>query len=470
MEALSAHPRALPDAITRAVGAVQEAVATLSPHTARSPIDATAVTDDAAVIEAIGHIESLKHSLDAVQSALEVSLRQARVQAERVAGVPLARRGTGVGHEIGLARRISPARAGNQLALRRVVVESLPGIWRRMAAGDVSAWAAEEVAREVLVLDDEDRSRIDAELAPSIHELSPRAAGRRARALADALDQEAALARIARNASQRRVTQRPAAEGMMMLSALLPLVDGVSAYASLLAAADAACARGDERSRGQIMTDTLVARVTGRETAGTPVEIQLLMTDRTLLADGADSALLEGHPLPGPVARHLALGGEASRPGHSVPPSPPPAVGRWVRRLYTDPVTGSLVHMDNRRRLFTGEVRRFIMARDQKCRTPWCEAPVRHIDHVRRHADGGTTTRDNGVGVCERFNHVLELPGWMSRVITEGSRAGTLEITAPTGHRYHSPVPSLERMLSLPPRAPSAAQDEGGSTDTGPPG
>ena len=489
MDALSTHPSAVLAAISRAASAVQDAVAMLVPYSARSPVGTTAVTEDAAtedaaVIDAIGRIESLKNSLDAVQSSLEVSLRQARVRSERAAGVPLARRGTGVGHEIGLARRISPARAGNQLALRRVVVGSLPEIWRRMAQGDISAWAAEEVARAVLVLDDEDRARIDSELAPSIHELSPRTAGRRARAQADALDREAALTRMRLNHSQRRVTQRPAAEGMMTLSALLPLTEGVSAFASLRAAADAARARGDDRSRGQIMADTLAARITGHEAAGAPVEIQLLMTDRTLLAGGADPALLEGHPLPGPVARHLALhdapavparpandphpgdglrpAGEPHPAGPSSAPAPAALTGsaararRWVRRLYTDPASGSLVHMDSRRRLFSGDVRRFILARDQQCRTPWCEAPVRHIDHVHRHADGGTTTPDNGVGVCERFNHVLELPGWVSSLITEGAHAGSLEITAPTGHRYRSPVPDLDRMLGL---TPGAAPD-----------
>ncbi|MCT1774819.1 HNH endonuclease [Brachybacterium sp. p3-SID957] len=505
MDALPTHPYAVLDAISRTASAVQDAVAMLVPYSARSPVGTTAVTEDAAtedaaVIDAIGRIESLKNSLDAVQSSLEVSLRQARVRSERAAGVPLARRGTGVGHEIGLARRISPARAGNQLALRRVVVESLPEIWRRMAQGDISAWAAEEVARAVLVLDDEDRARIDSELAPSIHELSPRAAGRRARAQADDLDREAALARMRLNHSQRRVTQRPAAEGMMTLSALLPLTEGVSAFASLRAAADAARARGDDRSRGQIMADTLAARITGHEAAAAPVEIQLLMTDRSLLAGGADPALLEGHPLPGPVARHLALhdapavparpanhphpGDGLSSAGDPRPADEPHPAGlrsaptptgptgsaararRWVRRLYTDPVSGSLVHMDSRRRLFTGDVRRFILARDQQCRTPWCEAPIRHIDHVHRHADGGTTTPDNGVGVCERFNHVLELPGWVSSLITEGAHTGTLEITAPTGHRYRSPVPDLDRMLGL---TPGAAPDTAAPASPDPP-
>lgn len=412
------------------------------------------------LVDAISATEALRNTVDALQARYEVALREARVSVQRAAGLPAAKLGAGVGDEIALARGISPARAGNQLALRRVVVESLPQIWERMAEGAVSSWAAEEVARAVIVLDDEDRATIDAELAPTLHELSPAAAGRRARARADALDQEAAVARVKRNVAQRHVSQRPAAEGMMRLSALLPLHEGVAAFASLSAAADSARARGDGRSRGQVMADALTSRITGQEGAIAPVEIQLLMTDRTLLGDTADTAELEGHPIPGPVARHLALSGDLypadHESGEALPSTaislstvgdgrpattdPPPAeVKRWIRRLYTDPETGVLTSIDARRRLFTGHVRRFVLARDRQCRTPGCEAAPRHVHHVEGFAGGGTTTPENGAALCERFNYVAELPGWSTDM---DRRTGTLIVTTPTGHRHFSAVPS----------------------------
>lgn len=498
----SARPDAAP--VLHSVSASGTPAASHRPHAPSAP-------DAVELVEAISAVEGLKNILDALQSGYEIALRNERIKTQRAAGLPASKLGSGTGDEIALARGISPSRAGNQLALRRVIVETLPRIWERMAEGAVSGWAAEEVARAVIVLDDEDRQQIDAELAPTLHQVSPRTAGRKARARADALDQEAAVARLQRNVGQRHVSQRPAAEGMMRLSALLPLHEGVAAYASLSAAADAARAEGDGRSRGQVMADALTARVTGQEQAVAPVEIQLLMTDRTLLAGGDDTAQLEGHPIPGPVARHLALTGrlfpepeaaeDATPPGAAhtpsaplastaTPPSdsgpgsapspapvpapapasdsepPPSEVRRWIRRLYADPVTGELTSMDTRKRLFTGHMRRFVLARERQCRTPGCEAASRHVHHIKGRARGGTTTLENGAGLCERFNYVVELPGWST---SRDAASGDLVITTPTGHHHRSPIPNQWEAVGIHGQAITPSDQPPGPTSDPPP-
>jgi hypothetical protein len=116
--------------------------------------------------------------------------------------------------------------------------------------------------------------------------------------------------------------------------------------------------------------------------------------------------------------------------------------------------------MDSRRRVFDGSLRRLLVTRDGGiCRTPGCGAPIRHLDHIGRFADGGSTSAGNGQGLCVRCNHVKELPGWRSAVVA--SDPHTVEITTPTGHRYASHAPPvlseetdvgtspLERLLSL---------------------
>lgn len=158
------------------------------------------------------------------------------------------------------------------------------------------------------------------------------------------------------------------------------------------------------------MADTMVERLTGQASAiDVPVEINLVLTDSTLSGESDEPAeVLEYGPIPAESARSLVSG-----PGDHVP--------MWRRRVYRDPNTDQLVAMDARRRLFSASQRRFIQMRDQRCRTPWCEAPIRHIDHVIPFADGCATTVENAQGYCQACNHAKQVAGW--RTIPTG-RAG----------------------------------------------
>ncbi len=113
----------------------------------------------------------------------------------------------------------------------------------------------------------------------------------------------------------------------------------------------------------------------------------------------------------------------------------------WVRRLYTSPGSGELLGMDSRARLFPAGLRRFIQARDNTCRTPYCDAPIRHFDHVIPWHRNGPTNSGNGAGLCEACNHTKEIHGWSATPIP-GLR-NTIEYQTPTGHAYHSTAPPL---------------------------
>jgi hypothetical protein len=168
----------------------------------------------------------------------------------------------------------------------------------------------------------------------------------------------------------------------------------------------------------------MVERVTGRATAeGVAVEVQLVMTDAALLGGDHTPAVVDGYgPVPAPLARRWLRD---------------TAAAVWLRRLYTSPDAGALVAMDSTRRTFTGNLRRFIRVRDGLCRTPWCGAPIRHVDHPHRAADGGGTSVRNSQGLCEACNQAKDALGWRARAGTDG----TVETTTPTGHRYVSRVP-----------------------------
>jgi hypothetical protein len=95
-------------------------------------------------------------------------------------------------------------------------------------------------------------------------------------------------------------------------------------------------------------------------------------------------------------------------------------------------------------RYFDGWLAKLIKLRDQTCRDPFCYAPIRYLDHITRHADGGLTTFTNGRGACERGNLVREMPGWQLKVIDCGFSIlpHKIIITRPTGHGYCSRAPA----------------------------
>jgi hypothetical protein len=84
-----------------------------------------------------------------------------------------------------------------------------------------------------------------------------------------------------------------------------------------------------------------------------------------------------------------------------------------------------------------------IKLRDRRCRDPYCDAPIRHIDHIQRFSDGGLTIYPNGRGTCERGNYAREMPGWNIDAASSGldGQHHTIKITTPTGHTYLSRAP-----------------------------
>lgn len=405
----------------------------------------------AELVDLLDALEAAKNAACATQARAAVALDADQRARQRAVGLPERRVGKGVAEQVALARRESPHRGSRLLGLAKALCGSgaggpaaeLPAAMRHLAAGRVSEWRVTLLARETACLDPDVRRAVDAELAPTLPHLSDRALVAAARAAAYRADPQSVVERRAAAAKDRYVSLRPAPEGMTYLTAFLPLRDGVACYAALVKAADAARATGDERSRGQVMADTLATRVTGLSAPGTaPVEVTLVMSDAALHGD-EDPAYVPGYgPIPADAAREWLADPEAAV---------------WVRRLFTDPVSGGAVEIDERRRSFPARLRRLIVARDRYCRTPWCGAPIRHIDHVEPYSDGGPTNLANGAGLCERCNQAKTAPAWWATVQaeTETGKAPpgrhTIRLTTPTGHTYSSTAPPLR-----PPR-PDAA-------------
>lgn len=420
--------------------------------------------DDEQRLAAIRALEVLGSVTTAAQAKLSAEFSASQEEAAAERGVPQARRGRGVAHQVAIARRESPHRGQQHLGLAKIVECELPHTWQAWRTGRITEWTATVIARETACLDLETRLDVDRLVAGDperLEEMGTREVAGTCASHAARLDPASVTARRRRAESERTVTLRPAPDTMTLLTALLPVSEGVGAYAALTMVADSARAAGDPRSRGQVMADTLVDRVTTvpaaaetaveaaanehaddsvppRRSSPAGLALGLVMTDAALFGLRDDPAHIDGYgPIPAELAREIVAG--ACSREESV----------WLRRLFARPDTGELAAMDARSRLFRGTLARFIRLRDKTCRTPWCDAPVRHIDHAVDHALGGDTSGANGQGLCEACNHAKQAGGWRAWAAPDGSITTTL----PTGWSYTTRPPPLVCMhdRDLPP-------------------
>jgi hypothetical protein len=388
---------------------------------------------DAQRIELIAALERLKSGAAASQARLSVDFDASQRSEQARQGVRAAKQGAGVASQVALARRDSPVKGGHHLGLAKALVNEMPHTFRALADGDLSEWRATIIVRETATLSAEHRRAVDQALAGRLAGLGDAGVTRMAKKLAYELDPANIFRRIRGAVKDRRVSIRPAPDTMTYLTGFLPVAQGVAVHASLSRHADSLRAAGDGRTRGQIMADTLVERVTGQASApAVPVEVELVMTDATLLGEDNTPAHLVGYgPIPASEARSLVRGGQSLAERAKA----------WVRRLYASPATGELVAMESRRREFDGQLRHFLVLRDEFCRTPWCDAPIRHADHVRPVVAGGETAAENGQGLCETCNYVKESLGWQSVAGRDPAGRQTVTVTTPTGHSYTASAP-----------------------------
>lgn len=414
--------------------------------------------DQAQRVAVLAELERLKNVCAGAQAALTVDLdEQAALEREATRGELGHRRREreGVTLEVSLARGVSPHRSRALIGMARSLHDRLPHTLQALRDGRISEWAASLVVRETQDLGDDEAREVDSRLAPVLGTCSEGRLAKKAASLAYETDRRGFVQRHTRALQDRYVSIRPAADGMVRLGGLLPLVEGVAVHKALDEHARAARAAGAAGATGsgddvptvaQLRADELVHRVTGVDPAreGMPVEIGLVMTDRSLVDDGADSARVPGYgPVPAVLARLIAATG-SSRGGD---------VGSsraWLRRLFLDPVDSTVQDVDGRRRLFTGPLRRLVVTRDQECAVPWCHAPIQDVDHLVRARDGGATTASNAQGTCRSCNLDKETEGVTTEVTTAADGTRAVRIRTRYGQTHHTkPPPALDTLEDL---------------------
>ncbi len=321
MEAVQGLAGALPTAQVAGNPGVPPVPGVLSvADTSRSLASVPVAADGPGMIDQLRELEDVKSLVAAKQArnAVAFDLSQRREQA--AAGVPGKEQGAGVAAQVALARRESPARGGRLLGLAKALGTEMPRTLAALESGQLNEWRATLIVKETACLSAEDRCAVDEELAADTDTLtgagSLAGAGDRAiiaavRAAVYRRDPHSVTRRASHAVNDRTVTLRPEPDTMARLTALLPVAQGVAAYAALTRHADTARFNGDERSRGAIITDELVQRITGTPAGISSIEVQLVMTDRTLFQADSEPARLAGYGIvPAHWARQAVLGQE----------------------------------------------------------------------------------------------------------------------------------------------------------------
>jgi hypothetical protein len=388
-------------------------------------------------IDMLRALEELKCASAGAQAAVTADLLVATRSERELAEIPARDRKRGIPSQVAYARRVSPARGQQLVGFASVVRREMPSTYAALIAGKMTERAAIAMVQETACVELPVRAEVDRRVAGdlvAVERMSEKEIINRARAAVAELDPAAVAERRRRAEADRAVTTRPAPDTMMWLSSLMPVKQGVAVWAVLSRDADQKISAGDERSRGQIMADTLYERVLAGEAATTtnlPLTINVIVPDSVLLGDDDGTGWVQDYgAVPGDLLREWIAENEEQ------------GVEQFVRRLYASPKTGELVAMDSRATKFEGKLAEYLRLRDQKCRTLYCDARIRHLDHVRRKADGGPTSAHNGQGTCVTCNQAKEGWGWSARPIRGPDGEHVVEILTPTGHRYTSTPPT----------------------------
>jgi hypothetical protein len=170
------------------------------------------------------------------------------------------------------------------------------------------------------------------------------------------------------------------------------------------------------------------------------VQVHLVVTDLTLFGIQDTPAEIFGL---GPVPAHLARDMVRTATTHHA---------ATLKRLYTHPATGALVAMESKARTFPDGLAQMIGLRDKFCRHPYCDSPIKHLDHIQPYSHGGPTSFTNGQGLCARHNLIKDTgatttpqpptPDTNPNTATESEADGTGPITTrlASGATFTSPA------------------------------
>lgn len=471
------HSEALPQH-----GAIRDAVAEVlartllaftSTHAVVDPLPETAPGSPQEALAVLAGIDQLRSALLALDATWQVTAEQRIREADAAREVATEEQARGAAHEMALARRVSPSTSSLSLAGARRLVVQLPAVHALLAEGRLPEPTVLALTRALDGAEPGACAAVDQWVRDDpghLDGLGSRRTTRLVRELCQQVDPQDSRRRAEHAARARHVTMTPLGDGMARLTATLRVLDAAAVMHALGTAAEAQQAAGARDHHGALQADRLVAAIVDGPAAGADrptsrarLDVGVVITDRALLGreDGTECAQIPGY---GTVPAHIVTDTLRGRPPGSITQHgeswnrdehPDEHTAAVFRRLYTHPSTGELVAMESTARAFPVGLARMIRWRDQTCRAPWCNAQIRHLDHIPAHAAGGPTSYGNGQGLCARCNYLREHGPWVVRSpgpYTAGDRATAITWTSPHGARGSSSTPRSEP--PLPPPSP----------------
>ncbi|RZU62270.1 HNH endonuclease signature motif containing protein [Zhihengliuella halotolerans] len=353
--------------------------------------------------------------------------------------------------EIAAVRGIARMTAAREVGRARTLVDDLPDVLSRMAAGGLGPAHARSVVDLADKIEPERIAEQDTDdpAACEQHErrveASRRECRRRRQAFgADLLERSSGktpgqlerygkrrlekeldepFAQRHRRAADRRFVAVDADEdGMCFLSAYIPTVaaEAIDRRLAEFAAAqkhrDAVAGDEDERTLAQVRADAFIdILLSGPEAVGLQnVKPEVTVTVPSTVFPGLAVLADQGGSAPG------LLDGESLAPGADLPEAERfgsfgldelaailPQASTWTR-VVTDPWTGAITAFDAEAYRPPRALRRALALRDRTCRVPGCgrRATACEPDHVIERQDGGRTELSNLVSVCKRCHRL----------------------------------------------------------------
>jgi hypothetical protein len=225
---------------------------------------------------------------------------------------------------------------------------------------------------------------------------------------------------------------------LITIAATMPAADGIAMATELNRRADATRATDDARTHGERQVDALrnAFAVSSTATAGgggAPVlpsrrtEIQIVIDWRSLLG-------LQDNP-----AELLGYGSITAADVRAMLLQP----GTVLRRLVTDPLTGTLVDCGTTRYRPDAQLSRFTNARDVTCRYPGCTRNAMYCENEHCIVyPNGPTAAGNVCRLCRR-HHRRKTRGTFTYTRPDPTTGETLW-TTPLGFTYHQEPASYD--------------------------